>query len=99
VEEILLDVDLILVMTVNPGFGGQKLIPATLEKLRRLCQQTKQRGWAGELEVDGGINSQTAALAVRSGADVLVVGAALYEAPDGVQAAMTRLRQAIKDVR
>jgi len=94
-EEILPDLDLVLIMTVNPGFGGQKLIPATLEKLRRLKRKAEQARWAGELEVDGGINSQTAATAVRAGADVLVVGAALYNAPEGIQAAMSKLRQAI----
>ena len=54
-------------MTVNPGFGGQKLIPATLEKLARLRQRTQQMGWQGELEVDGGINATTAARAAQAG--------------------------------
>ncbi len=95
IEEILTDVDLVLVMTVNPGYGGQKLIPSTLTKLRRLKGMAQGMGWAGELEVDGGINGETAARVVQAGADVLVVGAALYNAPEGVQAAMSKLRQAI----
>jgi ribulose-phosphate 3-epimerase len=82
-------------MTVNPGFGGQKLIPQTLNKLSRLRQQTQALGWPGELEVDGGINVATAARAVQAGANVLVVGAGLYNAGVPVQEAMRRLRSAL----
>jgi ribulose-phosphate 3-epimerase len=95
IEEILPDLDLVLVMTVNPGFGGQKLIPATLEKLSRLRQKTVAMGWRGELQVDGGINVETAARVVRAGADVLVAGAALYNTGASVQEAMRRLRAAL----
>jgi ribulose-phosphate 3-epimerase len=95
IEEILGDLDLVLVMTVNPGFGGQKLIPATLEKLARLRQRTSQMGWPGELEVDGGINVTTAARAVQAGADVLVVGAGLFNTGLSLSDAMARLRQAL----
>ncbi len=95
IEEILGDLDLVLVMTVNPGFGGQKLIPQTLNKLSRLRQQTQALGWPGELEVDGGINVATAARAVQAGANVLVVGAGLYNAGVPVQEAMRRLRSAL----
>jgi ribulose-phosphate 3-epimerase len=95
IEEVLVDLDLVLVMTVNPGFGGQKLIPATLEKLARLRQRTEQMGWQGELEVDGGINVRTAARAARAGADVLVVGAGLFNTGQTLSEAMIRLRQVL----
>jgi ribulose-phosphate 3-epimerase len=95
IEEILGDLDLVLVMTVNPGFGGQKLIPVTLEKLARLRQRTTQLGWPGELEVDGGINVTTAARAAHAGADVLVVGAGLFNTGLPLSDAMMRLRQAL----
>lgn len=95
IEEILADVDLVLVMTVNPGFGGQKLIPATLDKLHRLRQETDRMGWGGELEVDGGINLSTATTAVQAGAQVLVVGAGLYNTGTPLAEAMARLRSAL----
>jgi ribulose-phosphate 3-epimerase len=95
IEEIISDVDLILVMTVNPGFGGQKLIPQTLDKLRRLRLKTDGMGWPGELEVDGGINVTTVASAVSAGAHVLVIGAGLYNAGMPVKDAMARLRAAM----
>jgi ribulose-phosphate 3-epimerase len=69
--------DLILVMTVNPGFGGQTLIPATLEKVRRLRAMIADRPI--RLEVDGGINLETAAAAVADGADVLVAGSSIFQ--------------------
>lgn len=81
-EPVLPDVDLVLVMTVNPGFGGQRLIPGCLDKvsaLRRCCAERGLRPW---LQVDGGIDLSTAAAAVRAGADVLVAGSAVYGAGD-----------------
>jgi ribulose-phosphate 3-epimerase len=95
IEEILPDLDLVLVMTVNPGFGGQKLRLATLQKLSRLRSMTTALGWQGELEVDGGINVTTAAKAVQAGAQVLVVGAGLYDTGQTVRIAMTKLRAAL----
>ena len=76
VEYVLDRIDLILVMTVNPGFGGQKFIPATLEKIRRLRAMTAGR--AIRIEVDGGITPETARLAVEAGASVLVAGSAIF---------------------
>ena len=70
--------DLILVMTVNPGFGGQAFIPSQLEKIRRLRAMIKASGRAIELEVDGGINPQTAKQVIEAGADVLVAGSAVF---------------------
>ncbi len=95
-EEVLDAVDLILVMTVNPGFGGQKLIPSTLDKVRRLRGMLDERGLETLIEVDGGINARTIRSAVDAGADMLVMGAAVFSSDDGVQAAMRRLRAAIE---
>ncbi|MBN1835370.1 MAG: ribulose-phosphate 3-epimerase [Spirochaetales bacterium] len=81
-SEILGEVDLVLVMTVNPGFGGQELIPRTLEKVRNLDRMRKERGYGYLIQVDGGINRETSRLAVAAGADVLVVGSAVFNAPD-----------------
>jgi ribulose-phosphate 3-epimerase len=92
--EILPDVDLVLVMTVNPGFGGQRFIPNTLGKIRRLRQMIDQSRAAIELEVDGGIDPETTPLVVEAGARVLVAGSAVFHDKDGVAAAMNKLRTA-----
>jgi ribulose-phosphate 3-epimerase len=84
IEHVLERLDLILVMTVNPGFGGQKFIPATLEKIRRL--RALSAGRPIRIEVDGGINAETAAAAVAAGADVLVAGSAIFGRPDYAKA-------------
>jgi len=96
-EEVLDLVDLVLVMTVNPGFGGQKLIPSTLLKVRRLRDMIRERGLTCHIEVDGGINEMTIPDIVRAGADVLVMGSAVFSAPEGVSAAMSRLRAVIAE--
>ena len=90
-EEILPDVDLILVMTVNPGFGGQDFIPTTESKIRKVRQMIDQHRPGCELEVDGGIEVQTAPIVVAAGARVLVAGSAIFRAKEGIAAAMTRL--------
>jgi ribulose-phosphate 3-epimerase len=95
-EEILPDVDLVLVMTVNPGFGGQQFIRGTLPKLRRVRQMIEQLRPGCELEVDGGIDAQTAPLAVEAGAEVLVAGSAIFQFPQGVVAAMNHLRASLE---
>ncbi|MBN1476733.1 ribulose-phosphate 3-epimerase [Candidatus Sumerlaeota bacterium] len=77
-DSVLDKVDLVLVMTVEPGFGGQALIPATLNKVRRLELRRKRHGLKFRLQVDGGINVETAPLAVAAGADVLVAGSAIF---------------------
>jgi ribulose-phosphate 3-epimerase len=78
IEHILADIDLILVMTVNPGFGGQSFIDSQRAKMRDVRALIDRSGRAIELEIDGGINGQTAALAVEAGADVLVAGTAAF---------------------
>jgi ribulose-phosphate 3-epimerase len=92
--EILPDVDLVLVMTVNPGFGGQRFIHNTLGKVRRLRQMIDQSRSAIELEVDGGIDAETTPLVVEAGARVLVAGSAVFHDKEGVAAAMNKLRAA-----
>ena len=92
--EILPDVDLVLAMTVNPGFGGQEFIPGVLGKIGRLRQMIDEVRPGADLEVDGGIEPETAPLAVQAGARVLVAGSAVFRAKDGVAAAMHRLRTA-----
>jgi ribulose-phosphate 3-epimerase len=77
IEYVLDKLDLILIMTVNPGFGGQKFIPAMVEKIRRLRAMTAGRGI--RIEVDGGITTETAATAVGAGADVLIAGSAIFQ--------------------
>ncbi len=74
--------DLVLIMTVEPGKGGQKLLPFTLEKVRRIRQMCNERGLHPIIEVDGGINIQTAPLAVEAGAEMLVTGSAFFKADD-----------------
>jgi len=81
-SELLPYVDLILVMTVNPGWGGQKLIPECLEKVTQLAEQRQKRGLDFLLSVDGGIHEGTSALAVKAGVDVLVAGSAFFTAKD-----------------
>ena len=82
---------LILVMTVNPGFGGQKFIRATLPKIRQVRNALIERGLECEVEVDGGINEQTIGWVAEAGADVMVAGSSVYDAPDGVGPAIARL--------
>jgi ribulose-phosphate 3-epimerase len=92
VEYVLDRIDLVLVMTVNPGFGGQKFIPAMLEKIRRLKAMTAGRGI--RIQVDGGITPETAPLTVEAGASVLVAGSAVFGRPD-YAAAIRALRPSL----
>jgi ribulose-phosphate 3-epimerase len=94
-QEILNEIDLVLCMTVDPGFGGQTFITDVLQKISRLRAMIQQHGAHCDLEVDGGIHSETAPLAVRAGANVLVAGSAVYGDRDGVAAGIGKLRQAI----
>ncbi len=90
-EELLIDADMVLLMTVNPGFGGQKFISSMLEKIRRLRQMIVASGRAVDLEVDGGINARTAREVIDAGANVLVAGSAIYGSND--------IAQTIKELR
>ncbi|MCS7251394.1 MAG: ribulose-phosphate 3-epimerase [Anaerolineae bacterium] len=96
-EEILPDVDQVLIMTVNPGFGGQAFIERMLEKVRRARKMIDALGRPIELEVDGGVGPENALALVEAGATVLVAGAYIFEAPQGQPAeAVQRLRKAIQ---
>jgi ribulose-phosphate 3-epimerase len=95
-EEILQDLDQVLVMTVNPGFGHQHFLPATLPKIRRAREMIDRIKPGCGLEVDGGIDAKTAPLAVAAGADVLVAGSAIFNESESVTAAMQRLRSALQ---
>jgi ribulose-phosphate 3-epimerase len=92
IEEILPYLDLVLVMTVNPGAGGQTFIPTMLDKIARLRQQLDLRKLNCELEVDGGINAETATKVVKAGARVLVAGSAVFNPKESVKDAVARLR-------
>ena len=81
-QDILEDVDMVLLMSVNPGFGGQKFIPNTLNKIKRLRQMAEAHGLETIIEVDGGINDQTGARCVEAGADALVAGSYVFSNPD-----------------
>jgi ribulose-phosphate 3-epimerase len=93
VEAVLGDVDQILAMTVNPGFGGQRFIPGTLAKVETLRGWIRDRGLTVALEVDGGITEDTIASAARAGANAFVAGTAIFGAPN-YRAAIAALRQA-----
>jgi ribulose-phosphate 3-epimerase len=90
-EEILPEIDQVLVMTVNPGFGHQKFLHSTLPKIRRVRNMIEQIKPGCDLEVDGGIDATTAPLVVEAGANVLVAGTAVFGHPDGIAAGMKRL--------
>ena len=82
IEEYLPLCDLVLVMSVEPGFGGQKFMPSAVEKIRQLAQVREEMGLHFEIEVDGGINAQTAPLCIQAGVDVLVAGSAVFGKSD-----------------
>lgn len=81
-EDVLEDLDLVLLMSVNPGFGGQKFIPRTLGKIRALRKMIDERGLKVYLEVDGGVTLENAPAIVEAGADVLVAGSSIFNVPD-----------------
>jgi ribulose-phosphate 3-epimerase len=94
VEEFLPHVDLVLVMSVNPGFGGQSFIPETLPRIANIRRILDDRALHGELEVDGGINAENAPDIVKAGANVLVAGNSIFRAEEGIAEAIRKLREA-----
>ena len=94
ISEVIDDIDLVLVMTVNPGFGGQILIEHTLNKIRRVREMLDSAGSDADLEVDGGIEPQTTEQVVAAGATVLVAGTAIFRAPGGIKPAIEAIREA-----
>ncbi len=95
VEEVLPLVDLVLVMSVNPGFSGQSYIPSATEKIKRLRELMDRTGLTAELEVDGGIGPQTAPPVVKAGANVLVAGSAVFNQKKSVAENIRDIRQSI----
>jgi ribulose-phosphate 3-epimerase len=91
IEEVLAEVDMVLLMTVNPGFGGQKFIPSMINKIARLKKMIDERNLRVDIQVDGGINPVTARQAVAAGANILVAGSAIYQADD--------IKKAISEIR
>ncbi len=95
VSEVLDLTDLLLAMTVNPGFGGQKFLPHTLGKIRQLSAWVDERGQAAEIEVDGGIDPETVPQVTRAGATVLVTGTSVFRAGVPIAEAIARLRRSV----
>ena len=90
-KDVIADLDLVLLMSVNPGFGGQKFIPHTVEKVRELRELIEKTGSKAVIEVDGGVNVETGALLAAAGSDVLVAGNAVFKA-ENPEAVITALR-------
>jgi ribulose-phosphate 3-epimerase len=82
IQHIIADIDMVLLMSVNPGFGGQKFIPEVLPKIKRVKELAAEKEAAIEIEIDGGVNSETAKLCIEAGATVLVAGSAIYNQED-----------------
>jgi len=93
VDEVLSTLDLVLLMSVNPGFGGQQFIGSTVDKIARLRNRLDEVGLAAELEVDGGINAEIAPSVAQAGARVLVAGAAVFNKRESVSQALGRIRE------
>jgi ribulose-phosphate 3-epimerase len=94
-EEILPELDIVLIMTVDPGFGHQRFIQSTLPKIERVRQMVEYARLSCEVEVDGGVDESTAPLAIAAGADVLVAGSSIFGDGAGVSAGMDRLRASV----
>ena len=86
IQHVLEDIDMVLLMTVNPGFGGQSFIHSVLPKIQEVSRMVRERGLQVDIEVDGGVNVETARLCVEAGANVLVAGSAIYNEKDRAQA-------------
>jgi ribulose-phosphate 3-epimerase len=94
VENYLEHLDMLLVMTVHPGFGGQAFLPETVNKVRAAAEAREERNLSFRIEVDGGINRETAALTIQAGADTLVAGTSVFRAPD-MTTAIRELRRTL----
>jgi ribulose-phosphate 3-epimerase len=98
VEEICADLDQLLIMTINPGFGGQVLIPAMIDKVRRARSLLDQRQAHAALQVDGGVKVENLDDLVRAGADTMVVGTGIFGHPNGIEAGVRSLRTVLDDL-
>ena len=94
-DVILPDLDYVLVMSVNPGFGGQKFLPLALDKIRRLDARRRERGLAFHIQVDGGVSAHNAGELVRAGVDILVAGSAVFAPPKPLSETVGALRAAV----
>lgn len=94
IEWVLGDLDRVLIMTVNPGFGGQAFLPEMLGKIQALAEMRSRGGYQFEIGVDGGISPETAPQVVRAGADTLIAGSAVFHHPDGLAAGIAAIRRA-----
>jgi ribulose-phosphate 3-epimerase len=97
-DVILPDLDYVLVMSVNPGFGGQKFLPLALTKMEKLVQMRQERGLDFKIQVDGGVAAHNVAEVVRAGADILVSGSGIFDRERSLQQNVTAMRQAIETV-
>ena len=98
IEEILGDIDMVLIMSVNPGFGGQSFIESQLDKIRRLRQMIDERGLSVDIEVDGGVKVSNVAKVVEAGANVIVAGSAIFGA-ENINEAVADFREEISRVK
>jgi ribulose-phosphate 3-epimerase len=96
-EEVVQDLDLLLIMTVNPGFGGQSFLPGSAAKISRARTLLDGAGSMAVLQVDGGVDTQTIGICASAGADNFVAGNAVYGHPDGAEAGIQSLRQALRN--
>ncbi len=96
IVNVLADVEMVLIMTVNPGFGGQEFIPTMLPKIRRLREMLDRQGRKAKIEVDGGVNNDTVAAAARAGGEIFVAGTAVFRTPDYAEA-ISALRRRIAE--
>jgi len=94
-SEVIHMVDVIIVMSVNPGFGGQKFISEVLPKTRQLRQMIKDSGRGIDLEIDGGVNTQTAPICVQAGVNILIAGSSVYNPKFSVKAGIDALKQSV----
>ncbi|MDF1500689.1 MAG: ribulose-phosphate 3-epimerase [Anaerolineales bacterium] len=95
IEQVLDLVDMVLIMTVNPGFSGQAFIPEMVGKIRKLRRMLDDRGLESHIQVDGGISPRTAPLAAEAGANVFVAASAIFQHPEGIPAGLRELREAV----
>ncbi|OKL35265.1 ribulose-phosphate 3-epimerase [Domibacillus mangrovi] len=95
IQHILEDIDMVLLMTVNPGFGGQSFIHSVLPKIREVADLVAEKNLNVEIEIDGGVNPETAKLCVEAGANVLVAGSAIYNQKDRAEA-IQAIRNSVK---
>jgi ribulose-phosphate 3-epimerase len=100
IEEVLPYLDIVLVMSVNPGFGGQSFIPLALDKMRRLHRIIREESYPAQIEVDGGVKADwTAQESVQTGATILVAGTAIFNKEETVAQAMSRMRSSIRGLK